>query len=406
MHKTLKKRIIWISIIIFVCINLIAIFHAYKFTHFSSDRVERTKNPKDLSSVEKIKALLFGVTNPRPENDSLPSLPFEKISLNSNKEIECWFIKAERPKATVILFHGFAGSKSGMLDKANVFHDMGYNTLLVDFMGSGGSEGNQTTVGFLEAEQVKTCFDYLTEKGEKHIYLLGTSMGAAAIMKAMKDYRLRPDGIMLECPFGTMYKTVCARFHSMNAPVFPMASLLVFWGGIENGFWAFGHNPEEYAKYISCPVLLMYGAKDERVSREEIDSIYAHLHGKKELKVYENAGHENYLKKNRKEWVKDIGMFMSDDRAYHDLISDFIENTKSPLVTASRKDESINFIFFYFDRIEKSDSAIYNVYQVGHNVFDENGENKRFVTDAWVYIDINKNKLFEFDMSANVLIDR
>ena len=66
----------------------------------------------------------------------------------------------------------------------------------VDFMGSGGSEGNQTTIGFLEAKQVKTCFDYLTEKGEKNIFLFGTSMGSVAIMKAISDFDIKPKAII------------------------------------------------------------------------------------------------------------------------------------------------------------------------------------------------------------------
>lgn len=85
---------------------------------------------------------------------------------------------------------------------------------------------------------------------------------------------------MIECPFGSMYKTVCARFKTINAPTFPMAGLLVFWGGIQNNFWAFEHNPTN----IKCPTLLLYGAKDGKVSKEEIDEIYNNLGGQKKLK--------------------------------------------------------------------------------------------------------------------------
>jgi len=42
-----------------------------------------------------------------------------------------------------------------MLDKASVFRSMGYSVMLVDFMGSGGSEGNQNTVGFMEVESCR-----------------------------------------------------------------------------------------------------------------------------------------------------------------------------------------------------------------------------------------------------------
>lgn len=91
------------------------------------------------------------------------------VKLQSNKSIECWHIKTYSSKGTVILFHGYGGQKSSLIEKSDEFIKQGYSTLLVDFMGSGGSEGNQTTIGFKEAVEVKTCFDYLTKSGEKNL---------------------------------------------------------------------------------------------------------------------------------------------------------------------------------------------------------------------------------------------
>lgn len=310
-NKKWFKRSIWTLISLFVLLNIVAIFHAYKFTHFTEKETSKTKDPKSLTIGQKVKTLIFGVDNPRPNNKTLPTSNYETIKLNSNREIEGWNIKTENSKGTIILFHGFGGNKSAMLDKSDVFRALGYNTFLVDFMGSGGSEGNQTTIGYLESEQVKTSFDYISKKGEKNIYLFGTSMGAVAIMKSISDSEIKPKGIIIECPFGSMYKTVCARFKTMNAPTFPMAALLVFWGGIENYFWAFGHNPTDYAKKITCPTLLLYGAKDSKVSSEEIKEIFTNLQGPKDLKIYQEAGHENYLTKYRNTWTRDIQKFLT-----------------------------------------------------------------------------------------------
>ncbi len=301
---------IWTIVTLFILGNLFAITHAYKFTHFSLNRIQKTETPSKLSTKDKIKTLLFGVDNPRPENKTYPRQPHTTIKLKSNKGIECWSINTDNSKGTVIIFHGFSGEKSSMLDKSDEFLELGYNTFLVDFMGSGGSEGNQTTLGFHESKQVKTCFDYITSLGEKNIILFGTSMGSVAIMKAIKDDHIQPSSIILECPFGSMYKTVCARFNNMRIPSIPAASLLVFWGGIENGFWAFSHNPTEYAKSITCPTLLLYGEEDQNVSRYEINQIFENLNGKKTLKTYPKAGHENYLIKYRKDWVTDVREFL------------------------------------------------------------------------------------------------
>jgi uncharacterized protein len=306
------KKALWIVTILFVVMNIVAAFHSYKFTHFDAKLTEKTDSPAKLSTMQKISTLFFGVNNPRPANNKLPLHDFETIKLKSNKEIECWNIKTDNPKGTIILFHGFSGQKSCMLDQAEIFRNECYNTMLVDFMGSGGSEGNQTTIGVLEAEQVKSCFDYVTKKGEKNIYLYGTSMGAVAIMKAINDFDIKPKGIIIECPFGSMYKTVCARFKTMHVPSFPMAGLLVFWGGVQNRFWGFGHNPTTYAKEINCPTLLLYGKQDEKVSKEEIDEIFKNINGPKRLKVYENAGHENYMIKYKDEWINDVTTFIKE----------------------------------------------------------------------------------------------
>ncbi|MDW8851986.1 alpha/beta hydrolase [Flavobacterium sp. MMLR14_040] len=307
-------KILKILFVIFIIMNSIAFFHAYKFTHFPESISEKTKSPEKLTSFEKVKTLLFGVTNPKPKNIKFPSQKYQTLKLQSNKEIESWLIKTENSKGTVILFHGYGAEKSLMIEKSNEFIKLGFSTMLVDFMGSGNSEGNQTTIGYMEAEEVKTSFDYLKQTGEKNIYLFGTSMGAVAIMKCIKDYKIKPKGIIIECPFGSMYETVCARFKKMNAPTFPMAGILLFWGGIQNGFWGFSHNPKEYAKTISCPTLLFYGEKDKSVSRKEIDEIYTNLRGPKTLNIYKNTGHENYLIKNKIEWNKNISEFISNQK--------------------------------------------------------------------------------------------
>ena len=292
--------------------NISAYFHAYKFTHFSTDDTTKTKASKNLSAAEKIKILLLGIKNPRPENIKTPVQQFETIKLQSNKLIECWDIKADSAKGTIILFHGYSGEKSSMIEKSDEFIKLGYNTLLVDFMGVGGSEGNQTTLGYKEAEEVKTCFDYLKKKGEKNIYLFGTSMGAVAILKAISNYGIKPSAIIIECPFGSMYQTTVARFKLLRAPSFPMASLLVFWGGVQNGFWAFSHKPVNYAKKVTCPTLLLYGEKDDRVSRSEINEIYKNINSKKDLKTYSLASHENYLLEYKKEWIADVTNFLEE----------------------------------------------------------------------------------------------
>lgn len=165
-RKKIGKRTLWFGACVFVLMNISAIFHAYKLTHFSPSAVDKTDDPTHLSRIEKIKTLFFGVNNPRPRNSISPALPYKTTTLNKGK-IEIWESSVLHPAGTVVLFHGFSASKSSLIEQASVFHSLGFNTVLVDFMGSGGSAGNRTTIGYFEAEQVTTIFRYLEKKDVK-----------------------------------------------------------------------------------------------------------------------------------------------------------------------------------------------------------------------------------------------
>lgn len=303
------QRIGWILFILFLLLNAVCFMHAWKFTHFA-DTVTEKPSAYTLSTFDKMKAMILGVDQPRPANKFSPDVAYESIRIQSNKEIAGWYMPVDSSKGTVIIFHGYGGDKSGMLDKAAVFSKMGYHILVIDFMGSGESAGNQTTIGYQEGKQVQSAFEYIQQKGEKNIYLFGTSMDAAAILKCMNDTSPGVAGIILECPFGSLYQTTSARFRKMGIPAFPMAGLLVFWGGVQNGFWGFGYQPQVYAKAVNAPTLLLYGEKDDRVSRTETDRIYSALKGPKQLVTFPEAGHENYLIRYREEWTHTVQDFL------------------------------------------------------------------------------------------------
>ncbi len=84
MNKNVKK-VLWFFTVIFLLMNVIAFFHAYKFTHFTEGLPAKTKNANQLSFMEKIGALFFGVKNPRSETKGFPNQPFETLTLQNNK---------------------------------------------------------------------------------------------------------------------------------------------------------------------------------------------------------------------------------------------------------------------------------------------------------------------------------
>lgn len=307
--KTIRNVLIG-AFLLLLLMNLVAYLHAWNFTHFTSQE-NRTPPPEELTTLEKINVLFTGVSLPRPENYTIPEVDYESSWLSvEGDSLALWEVEARKNRGTVAMFHGYFADRTSLLEQAQRFRRLGYRTVLVDFRGSGGSSGSSTSIGYHEMYDVKAVYNYLSEKYDGPIILFGTSMGAAAILHCTSKLNIHPDALILECPFGTLYEATVNRFQTMNIPAFPMAGLLVFWGGVQNGYWGFNHNPADYARNVSTPTLLFYGELDPRVTPKETNDIYLNLPGKKRLVTFPNAGHGKFLEEYENEWMKEIHEFL------------------------------------------------------------------------------------------------
>jgi alpha-beta hydrolase superfamily lysophospholipase len=312
-HWKLTAASILISLLI--AANAVAYMHAHAMTHFTVSGT-RTANPEELSALQKVKVILTGITVLRPTNERTPAafaLPFEVHSLKSadGTLLEGWTIHHSRPKGVVVLFHGYSAAKSALLPEACAFHELGYQTFLLDFRGSGGSGGNETTIGVKEAEDVAAAWEFArTRWPNLPVALFGQSMGSAACLRAIAFHSVSPDALVVECPFDRLLSTVENRFASMGLPSFPFAQMLIFWGGVQHGFNGFKHDPVKYAESISCPVLLLHGADDPRVTRAQAQAVFAGLAGSKRLYEFQSVGHRSYLSAQPQTWRDEVGEFL------------------------------------------------------------------------------------------------
>lgn len=295
---------------IFVLVNVITAFHAYKFTHFYDPDKVTLKRKEDKTGWDKTKEALFGAKAVKQKNRKADST-WQTIYLTtgSGLKLEGWYIARDSAKGTVIMFHGHGGTKSGITEEAMAFNSMGYNTLLMDFRAHGGSEGNTCTIGYHESEDVKLAFDHIRSRGEKNIVLWGISMGAAAITKAIYE-GVEPEKVILEMPFASILKAAEGRLALMKIPAQPLATLVTFWGGVEQGFWAFRIKPSKYARAIHCPALVQWGRNDIRVTWEETESVYNNIPAQKKLVIYEHSGHESLCKKENDKWITEVSNFL------------------------------------------------------------------------------------------------
>jgi uncharacterized protein len=287
----------------FLLINLLAYVGAYAMTHF-------------------VPTGQVGLGLPRPTSTKLPTdLGLEyvtrRIPISQTEWLETWLIPAQSAQAvqapakgTILLFPGNAGSKAKqLLAPAQAFHELGYDALLVDFRGVGGSSGNTTTLGARESHDVGFVFaDAVQSHLKQPLILYGVSMGSAAVLKAVAQKQATPAAIILELPFARTLDAVRSRLRG-KVPTFPFAELLVFWGSVQHRFNAFSHNPVIYAQQVSCPTLVLQGEQDLWTTSAEIQQILDHLQGPKQLVLFP-TGHSLLVTVDKLRWQQAIEQFL------------------------------------------------------------------------------------------------
>jgi alpha-beta hydrolase superfamily lysophospholipase len=300
-----------------ILLNIMAYKHAQAMLNYVPQG-ERTTSPEILSFLQKVKILFTGVRIPKPRNTVTPAsanLSFEVHHFRTRDEIqlEAWYIPYNQSDCTVLMFHGYAAAKSTLIPEARAFHTLGYATFLLDFRGNGGSSGSRTSIGYHEADDVAQSFEYVRNISPNHARVLyGQSMGSAAILRAISVHQLQPDAIIIESVFDKMLSTVKNRFAAMRFPSFPSAHLLVFWGGLQCGFFGFRHDPVEYARAVQCPVLMLHGEHDPRVTIKESQSVFDNLRGQKHYELFKGVGHESCYRDQPEKWKQIVSQFLKE----------------------------------------------------------------------------------------------
>lgn len=276
-----------------------------------------TPMPKALSLAQKMGVLASGVRLPRPENNHTPldqEMTYEiwTIPVENGISLEAWHVLRVESRGVILMFHGYADRKSSILPEARAFFDQGWDPVLVDLRGSGGSSGNSTSIGFHEARDEAAAVRFTRAKlSDKRLILWGVSMGGAAALRAVGVLESPVDGLIVEAPFATLRSALINRFNSLGVPSFGVVDLLVFWGGAQQGFNGFGHNPVDYAKGVKAPTLLLLGDQDQRVLMPEGRAIFDALAGVKQFESFAGLGHESLVRGNRVQWTAVISKFLS-----------------------------------------------------------------------------------------------
>src|SRR5690348_13740145 len=256
--RSVFKWILWVLLAQFVLINISAIIYGYKLTHFYEPSTNAMDETRSRNVLIKTWRIFKGPTYRKITNEEYPELPYQTVHLftKDSLSLEAWYIPVDSSRGTVILFHGLGGNKSNILKEAYEFRYLGFNVMLVDMRAHGRSDGNITTMGFRESEDVKLAYDYIARGGERNIILYGISLGSVVVAKAIYDYNIAPSRVILEIPFSNLRRLVGVRGRMIGFPEEPFGAFVTFWASVEQGFNGFKQDTYKYVEKINCPVLI------------------------------------------------------------------------------------------------------------------------------------------------------
>jgi alpha-beta hydrolase superfamily lysophospholipase len=240
--------------------------------------------------------------------------------------------------AWVLLFHGVADNRLGVIGQSEVLLKAGYSVVMMDARAHGSSDGPMATYGWLERNDTKSIIDALmaTERAglappahprapidppaKLHILALGESMGAGiALQSAAADPRI--EAVVAEASFANLREASYDYAGLRKSPLLgktlfaPFSWTLLYRGEKAAGFPASGVSPEKSVAERAFPVLLICDENDAALPCRHSEMIFAAARGSKQLWKVPRAFHTAALGYQPEEFRRRVLAFFAEAAA-------------------------------------------------------------------------------------------
>lgn len=235
-----------------------------------------------------------------------------------------WKVRAANPNGSwVLLFHGVADNRTGVVEHSLILLRAGYGVTLMDARAHGESEGAIATYGWLERNDTRSILDELVAtEHPTRVFALGESMGAGiALQSAATDPRI--EAVVAEAPFASLREASydyagLQKYPWLGKSFFaPGAWVMLARGQALAGFPCVDVAPETAVALRPFPVLLICDAQDTTLPCRHAERIYAAATGLKSLWVVPGAYHTAALGYQPNEFKRRVLSFFADPAAVH-----------------------------------------------------------------------------------------
>ena len=204
-------------------------------------------------------------------------LKYEDVFFHSKDGVELhgWFFpaKSNKPKGTIIQFHGNAQNISSHFFSLLWLIDHGYNLFTFDYRGYGKSKGEPNQGGlYLDAlAALEKGFELNKKNGSGKFIVYGQSLGGAVSLRAIPDFKFQDQIslIVMDSTFSSYKDIAFDRIKSVWFlwPFSPLAYVLV----------SDKYASEDVFKKIAAPTLVIVGMQDEMIPPKFGEHIYKNI---------------------------------------------------------------------------------------------------------------------------------
>jgi hypothetical protein len=221
-------------------------------------------------------------------------LEFQAVRLGTadGEQLAGWFIPAPAARGTLLYLHGNGGNIGHRLDRIEVFHRLGLNTLIIDYRGYGASSGTPSEEGTYQ--DALAAWNYLTRQrhlAPDDIVVFGESLGGS--IAAWLAARHTPAALVVYGSFTSVPDLAREMY-----PMFPASWLA-----------RYRYDTRAALNQVNCPVLIMHSPDDEIIPFSHGQALLGAAREPKRL-VELRGGHNDAADVSRQIYARELGAFL------------------------------------------------------------------------------------------------
>ena len=227
-----------------------------------------------------------------------------------------WIPNPHAAGRCVLMLHGYADAKVGVIAWAPLWHRLGFNILAIDLRAHGQSEGVYSTAGYFERHDVSQVIDQLLAQRPqqaRQLVLFGVSLGASVAtgVAAMRDDLA---GLAIDSPYAHFAHTAMTHMERLGAPgrLFQQMALKLAERISGATFDALSLPP--LLSQIAAPIMTILPKEDAMLTPSDVESIKRAVEQRGQrrdaLWIVEGCNHLEIYQRHPAEYERRLGEFL------------------------------------------------------------------------------------------------